>query len=260
MNSTARPEIKKFADEAFAIARDRILVECANERTHVLGGVRLRGNSGGYVPALIGLAAQHVRRMILARADADAESFALHATPSDALAEAALQMTAKQIAGGAISAVRGELHLRAMRTRKHEGDPGGHLDQEVAAAMNSALQEGLLALRRQRISAKHPLGLRAAPTAAEPRPNPSTTATGGSPTSTTEVEKKALLIELMQLIEEWRITADSGGAKFTQKQVAEMMKLDLRAYQAAKRGSPRGKDHLGRARNFAIAKGIVPQG
>jgi hypothetical protein len=68
MGRPARREIKKFADDAFAVARDRILAEYAEKRNQVLGQVRLKGNSGGYLPALIRWGAERVREMILALA------------------------------------------------------------------------------------------------------------------------------------------------------------------------------------------------
>jgi hypothetical protein len=43
----ARPEIEKFADEAFAVARDRILAKHRAERVQVLAKVQLTHNSGG---------------------------------------------------------------------------------------------------------------------------------------------------------------------------------------------------------------------
>src|ERR1700687_1958065 len=149
--------VEKFADDAFATSRDRILKKCAEKRTRVVSQVRLTGNSGGFLPALIGLGSDRVREMILARADADVEAFTLFAVPSDGRAETSLRTIAQQIAAGPISAIRGELDLKNKRTREPQIQPGGYLNREIEGAMNSALQEGLLGLRRQRITAEKSL-------------------------------------------------------------------------------------------------------
>jgi hypothetical protein len=191
--------------------------------------------------------------MILARADADVEAFTIHGVPSDARAETNLQTTAHQIAAGTISAIRGELDLKNKRTRQLRKHPGGYLNREIERAMKSALQEGVLGLRRQRITAEN--SLRFDP---ELSPNqPATSASGGNRTKATDGGEKGQLIELMRLIETWRMTAGEDGGKLTQEQAAKSMKLDLRAYSAAKKGEARGKDHLGRIRRFAADRALI---
>lgn len=147
----ARYEIEKFAKDAFATARDRIQKDYANKERHVLRQVRLTGNSGGYLPALVKLKADNVREVILALADAYVEAFTLYKVPSDTQAEKALKMSAQQMVGGAISAVRGQLRLRAGRLRKAEEGQGMPWHLEIERSMDSALEEGLLRLNRQRI-------------------------------------------------------------------------------------------------------------
>jgi len=248
-----RSEIEKFADEAFAASLDRILGGYAEKRNQVLGQVRLTGNSGGYLPALIRWGADRVRAMILARADVDVEAFTLHGVPSDAWAETNLQTIAQEIAAGTISAIRGELDLKNKRTREHSNHAGGYLNREIEGAMKSALREGVLRLRRQRITVENSLGF-----GPEVLPNqPAPAASGGSRTKATDGGEKGQIIDLMRVIEKWRMTAGDDGGKLTQEQAAESMKLDLRAYSAAKKGEPRGKDHLGRIRRFATDRGLI---
>jgi hypothetical protein len=151
MGRQARSEIEKFANEASAVAHERIAVEYAAKKNQVLAQLRLKGNSGGYVPALTEWAAERVRDTILARANAYVEAFTLHGVPSDARAETDLQTAAQQIAAGAISGVRGQLDLLKKRTKMPLNNPGGHLNREIGAAMKSALLEGVLRLKRQRI-------------------------------------------------------------------------------------------------------------
>lgn len=249
-----RPSIEKFADQAFSVARDRILREHAEKRNGVLAQARLTGNSGSYLPALVKYGAERVREMILARADADVEAFTIHGVPSDVRAETNLQTAARRIAAGTISAIRGELALRNMRTRQHQRYPGGYLNREIEGAMKLALQEGLLGLRRQRTAAENLLR-----PALELPPNQLPTSVNvGASTEATGGGEKGQMIELMRRIEKWRMTAGEDGGKLTQKQVAELMRrMDLRAYSAAKEGKPRGKDHLGRIQRFAKERGLI---
>ena len=253
---TGRPvryEIKKFADDAFAISRDQILWDRAEKRNQVLSQVRVTGNSGGYLPALIRWGAEGVRETILARAAADVEAFTLFGMPSDARAETSLQTIAQEIAAGTISAIRGELDLKNKRTRQHQNHSEGSLTREIEGAMRSALQEGLLALRRQRITAERSLK-----SGSERLPHqPAATVSGGHQLKATDHAEKAHIIELMRLIEKWRMTAGEDGGKLTQKHVADLLGLDLRAYSAAKKGEPRGKDHFGRLRKFATDRDII---
>ncbi len=205
------------------------------------------------MPALIRWGAERVREMILARADADVEAFTLHGVASDTRAETNLRTAAQQIAAGTISAIRGELDLKNTRTRQHRNHPGGYLNREIEGAMNSALQEGVLGLRRQRITAEN-----SSKVSPELSLNlPATSASGGNPTKAADGGEKGQIIELMRLLEKWRMTAGEDGGKLTQEQAAEIMKLDRRAYSAAKKGEPRGKDHLGRIRKFATDRGLI---
>lgn len=101
---------------------------------------------------MVAWGAERVRSMVLALADAYVESFKLYGVPSDKQAERDLRTVAQEIAAGTISAIRGELDLLAKRTNMPLTDAGGYLNREIDAAMNSALKEGVLRLRRQRIA------------------------------------------------------------------------------------------------------------
>jgi hypothetical protein len=146
-----RHEIQRFANEAFTVARDRILRNYAAKERQVLGAAERTGNSAAYLPALINLKAENVRDTILAQADALAGAFALYELPCDAYAEQLLKASAHQIAGGSISAVRGQLQLRSRRLRISEKGRGMPWHREIQKSMHSALKEGLLRLSRQRI-------------------------------------------------------------------------------------------------------------
>jgi hypothetical protein len=252
MGHPARPEIEKFANEAFAVARDRILREHANRRNEALSQARLTGNSGSYMPALLRWGAERVREIILARADADVDAFTLHGVPSDTWAEADLRTAAQQIAAGAVSAIQGEIDLQNRRTRRHGDYSGGCLNRQIEAAMKSALREGVLRLRRQRIAAGKSLRSGLEPSL----DRPVAPASGENQTKPSDAWEGTDIVGLMGGIEKWRMTAGEDGGKLTQKQVAAQMKLHLRAYLAAKKGEPRAKDHLGRIRKFAKDRGI----
>jgi len=149
----ARSEIENFAMEAFAVARNRIVEEHAEKKRSVLAQVGRTHNSGGYVPALTKWGAECVREMILAQADAYVDAFTTFEVPSDVKAEESLKTASVQIAGGSISGIRGQLDLIAKRTRMPLNDSVGHINREIEKSRLSALKEGVLRLRRQRIKA-----------------------------------------------------------------------------------------------------------
>jgi hypothetical protein len=154
MSQPARHEIEKLATKAFAVAHERIAVERAEKRNQVLSEVARRGNIGGYVPALTKWATEGVREGILALADAYVDAFTLAEAPADAEVEKALETSSLQIAGGAISGVRGELDLISTRTRQPLNRGAGHIGREVEKSRVSALNEAQLKLERQRMKAK----------------------------------------------------------------------------------------------------------
>ncbi|MGA2154511.1 MAG: hypothetical protein ABSH37_08850 [Bryobacteraceae bacterium] len=150
MRHTSRYQIEKYANKAFAGARTNIHAEYEEERKRVLDRVRLTGNSGGYLPALTNWGAERLRKTVRALANAYVEAFALYGAPSDAGAEAELKTAARQMAAGTISGIQGELRLMRTRTGKRSDDPGGYLNRTIEAAMESAVEEGVLNLMRQR--------------------------------------------------------------------------------------------------------------
>jgi hypothetical protein len=151
MGRHTKPEIKQDAEDRFATLRDDILKEYVEQRKQVLAQVRLTGNSGGYLSALVRLEAEHVRKMIRAMAQAYAEAFTLFGVPSDRQAEEDLQTAAQQIAAGSISGIRGDLQHRSVRLRIPEEGSGVPWHLEIERAMGAALKEGVRGLRRQRI-------------------------------------------------------------------------------------------------------------
>ena len=153
MRRSIRPEIEKFANDAFAVARDRILKEHADQQRRALGQAELTGNSGAYLPALIKCEAQHVRETILALADAYVEAYTIHGLPSDMRVDENLRAVARQVTAGAISGIRGHLRLRSERSRIAEPGLGIPWHLEIERSMDAALKEGLLRLKKQRIKA-----------------------------------------------------------------------------------------------------------
>jgi len=147
----ARHEIKSLADDTFSVTRDRLITEHAEKKNQILGQVARTGNSGGHLPALTKWACESLRETILALADAYVEAFTLFGVPADVQAEKDIEASAKQMAAGSISGVSGELSLIATRTNRPAGHSGGHLNREIDASMLSALKEGRLRLKRQRI-------------------------------------------------------------------------------------------------------------
>jgi len=144
MEHPARPEIEKFATEAFAVARDRILEKYADKQKSVLAQVRLTGNSGGYLPALIRCEAKRVRKMIRAMAKAYVEAFTLYGVPSDKWSEQDLHTAAQQMAAGSISGIRGQLQLRSARLRIPEEGGGLPWHLEIERTMDAAMKKGVL--------------------------------------------------------------------------------------------------------------------
>jgi hypothetical protein len=158
MGRPTRSEIKKAAEDAFAVASEDILAEYEAMKKEVLDRVRLTHNSGGYLPALTKWGEERLRKMVLAYADAYVEAFTLHDAPSDELAEKDLETAAQQIAAGTSSAIRGELDLLKTRTGIPVNDSVGHLNRQIHSAMKSAVKKGVLRQQQQRIKSKHPGG------------------------------------------------------------------------------------------------------
>ena len=146
----ARPQIEKFANTAFAVKRNSILAQSEEKLNHMLSQVRLTGNSGGYLPAHIKWGQKQVREMIFAWADARVEAFTAYGVPCDAQAETDLKAFARQTAAGMISGIRGRLRLRAGRLRIAEEGRGLPWHLDLTGAMNSARDEALLRLARQK--------------------------------------------------------------------------------------------------------------
>jgi hypothetical protein len=143
-----------FAKDAFSVARDRILDEYAEKRNQVLRQVRLTRNRGGYVPALTKCAGECLREEILALADAWVEEFTLRGIPCIAKADKDLDLTAREMAAGSNSALRGQLDLMSRRTGIPLNHSFGYINRELGKFMSSALKEGRLRIKRQRLVAQ----------------------------------------------------------------------------------------------------------
>ena len=152
MNRPARVAIEQYANQAFAVARDRLREAQVRRRSHALRLAGLSGNRGAYVQVITRCAAEEVRESILALADAYAETFRLFGVSPERWTEGALRTSAQQIAGGTASSAIGQIKLHAVRTCQPISDqPTGYLHREVGHSMLSALREGTLKLKRQRI-------------------------------------------------------------------------------------------------------------
>jgi hypothetical protein len=165
---SALSKIEKFANDAFEIDRDRIIEKYAEKKNRVLNEATRTGNRGAYLPALVEWAAERERELALARADAWMSAFRLFGEPSDARAEEALKTSARLSAAGSISALRGELRLRAARLRTAEEGQGIPWHLQIERASHSAVKEGLLRLRQQRLPASPAVTVPS--TTAAPRP------------------------------------------------------------------------------------------
>jgi hypothetical protein len=154
MNQPSRFEVEEFAKERFHSGIEIRIKTDAEEKAEALARVRSTHNIGGYLPALIEWKQECLRRSILAMADALVEAGNLYEIPLERWAEQELQVAALQMAGGANSALLGELDLLSKRTRRHIGSPTGN---EISRVMNSALREGLLRLETQNVQMKRAL-------------------------------------------------------------------------------------------------------
>jgi hypothetical protein len=155
MAQPARLQIERHAKEEFAVAQERIAVKNAENHRRALAQVSLTGNVGGYLPALTEVAAEHVRKQIIALANAYVKAFDLFEVPCDIAAERSLEAVAQQIAGTSISTLGYQLDLMSRRTRRPPIDFGGYIHREIDKAMRSALKEGVLRLKRQRIKCQN---------------------------------------------------------------------------------------------------------
>jgi hypothetical protein len=113
--------------------------------------VRLRGNIGGYLPALIKWGSERLREAILAHTDAYVDAFSLAGAPVDALVETAIKTSSLQMAGGTASGIRGKLDLMSKRTGMPMNHGAGAIDREIGKSRVLALGEAMLRLERQRI-------------------------------------------------------------------------------------------------------------
>jgi hypothetical protein len=150
---SARTEIEQYTKQAFAVTRYHLREPQAQRRAQALHLAALSGNPGTYVPAVTGCATEDVRESILALADAYVEAFTLLGVPSESWAESALRTLAEQIAGAAAVGAIGQIELHTARTRQPVSNRAtGHIHREVGRSMLSALGEGTLRLKRQRIT------------------------------------------------------------------------------------------------------------
>ena len=150
MTYPARHEIERQAQDEFAVVRERIARKHGKEQRRVLAEVAARGNIGGYLPALADLGAKHLRQQVLALADAYATVSTLFRVPCDVEVEKSLEANARLMAAGTVAGILGQCDLIEKRTRKTVSATG-HPHREIGQAMQSAINEGKLRLKQQRI-------------------------------------------------------------------------------------------------------------
>jgi hypothetical protein len=148
----SRAEIEKLATDSFAAIHEKLASDNGERLRHVLAEVRERGDTGGYLPALIAWGTTKLREAILACADAYVDAFSTAGIPTDRRTKEHLETASKQIAGGAISGIRGEIHLLTARNRALQITSDGAIEREIEAARVSALNEGRIRLERQSIA------------------------------------------------------------------------------------------------------------
>ena len=144
-------EIYLLAQDAFHSASEEVPSKRAEEEQQTLADASRTGNSGTYPNALVVLSVQRVQEMILAGIEGYLDIFANCEVPAVNETERFFETSAKQIAGGAGSWVKGQLDLYKRRTNKEVSDPSEYLNRTINRAMASALKKGTLKLRQQRI-------------------------------------------------------------------------------------------------------------
>jgi hypothetical protein len=163
--------IERLAMERFSAGCEARIEGHAQKEAVALADARRRGNIGGYRPALIQCRKDHLQTEILAFADAWVEAATVYRMPLPLRAEEALEKAALEMAAGTNSAICGELELMAKRTNRRLGPAGAN--REIEATRISALREGKLRFKMQRINVAHLL------VTAGAKPVPLSAATGG---------------------------------------------------------------------------------
>jgi hypothetical protein len=153
MNPPSRLEIEKFAKERFQADLERRADEYARKQAQAIAQVMSRGNRAGYLLALIECKQERLRAEILTLADAWVEAGTTYAAPLPVEAEEAFEKTAAEMAAGTLSALRGELDLMTERIGLVSVPTDGV--REIGKAMKSAVGEGRLRLKTQRVKAGH---------------------------------------------------------------------------------------------------------
>jgi hypothetical protein len=153
MNPPSRLEIEKFANESFQAGLERRTDEYAQKQAQAIAQVMSRGNRAGYLLALIECKQERLRAEILTLADAWVEAGTTYAVPLPLEAEEAFEKTAAEMAAGTLSALRGELDLMTERIGLVSVPTDGV--REIGKAMKSAVGEGRLRLKTQRVRAGH---------------------------------------------------------------------------------------------------------
>jgi hypothetical protein len=154
LDQSAELSIENLAKDAFAATCEELPSTRAEEERQTLAEASRTGNSATYPNALVILAGQRVRDLILAGIDAYLDVFTRCEVPAVHGAESFFETSAQQIAGGADPWVRGQLDLYKTRTRRQVSEPGEYLNRQILQAKRLALRKGKLRLREQRIKAK----------------------------------------------------------------------------------------------------------
>jgi hypothetical protein len=181
----SRFEIEKFVNEKFQAGIEDRIDGYAQKEAQSLAQVRSKGNIGGYLPALIHCKQEKLRTEILILADAWVEAGTVYAVSLPIGAEEALERAATLMTGGTNSAFQGEYVLMCGRTRRTPSGKGVAAGlRAITQSMRSALREGRLRIKKQRIETER---LTRGVPASTPRlhPQQTSTATGKAAPSLT---------------------------------------------------------------------------
>lgn len=161
MRPPAQFEIEKYANEIFTADIEDRAAAYAKHQARALAKARASNNSGASLPVLIKCKQERLRAEILLLAGAWVDAATIFAVALGDWAEKDLEKAAKQMAAGINSALRGELDLRAARTKRPRNSSGG--EREIHSAMKSTLRRAHLRFKAQRIKIERGLekGVRA---------------------------------------------------------------------------------------------------
>jgi hypothetical protein len=166
-----------LVNEQFELYLQQTAKQRADEYKRVLHELESKQNIGGYVPGLTSLAEKQVRSDIRALADLYIKELDESSTRYDAGIENAFRSSARQVAGGSLSGLLGQLDRLQLRRRIDLNYRAqlGYIRKQIADACNYTIKECRNRLRRQALKTKNtgaPLRVPSPPEPTKPPPQP----------------------------------------------------------------------------------------